>query len=70
MSQTRVSWEEIQKHKRYSELEPDCVKRLTEARVNYLEKMLNIGQNPYYQRVFLADDECQAELKTENHFRV
>ena len=70
VSQTRVSWEEIQKHKRYSGLEPDCVKRLTEARVNYLEKMLNIGQNPYYQRVFLPDDECQAELKTENHFRV
>ena len=51
-------------------LETDCVKRLTEARVNYLEKMLNIGQNPYYQRVFLPEDECQAELKTENHFRV
>ena len=70
VSQTRETWEEIQKHKRYSELEPDCVKRLTEARVNYLEKMLNIGQNPYYQGVFLPDDECQAELKTENHFRV
>ena len=70
VSQTGDTWEEIQKHRRYCQLEAECVKRLTEARVNYLEKMLNIGENLYYPGVFLPDNECQADLKTENHFRV
>ena len=58
------TWEEIQEHKRYSELEPASVKRLTEERVNYLEKVLKIGGkaiswcSPHY------------ELNTKDYFRV
>ena len=64
------TWEEMQQHIRYSELEPDTVKRLTEERVKYLEKMLKmfkIGhktfgwQNPGLNR---------NQLTNINYFRV
>ncbi|CAH3148089.1 unnamed protein product, partial [Porites evermanni] len=40
VSQVGQTWEKIQKHERYCELEKETVKRLTEERVNHLEKML------------------------------
>ena len=57
------TWEEMQEHIRYSELEPDTVKRLTKERVKYLEKMLKIGLKrfPFYPT---------PELNTNNYFRV
>ena len=47
VSQTGHTWEQIQKHERYSELEKETVKWLTEERVNHLEKMLKIGGKVY-----------------------
>ena len=47
VSQTGHTWEQIQEHERYSELEKETVKWLTEERVNHLEKMLNIGGRVY-----------------------
>ena len=41
------TWEEMQQHIRYSELEPASVKQLTEERVKYLEKVLKIGRKPF-----------------------
>ena len=34
--------------------------------MNYLEKLLIFGQNPYYQGVLLPHDECQTELEPRN----
>ena len=47
VSQTGHTWEQIQEHERYSELEKETVKWLTEERVNHLEKMLKIGGRVY-----------------------
>ena len=47
VSQIGQTWEKIQKHERYCELEKETVKRLTEERVNHLEKMLKIGGKVY-----------------------
>ena len=43
VSQTDKKWVQLQKHKRFSELEPATVKHITEERVDYLERRLNIG---------------------------
>ena len=59
------TWEEMQEHIRYSELEPASVKRLTEERVKYLEKMLKIGRKPFRWCMF-----PQYELNINNYFRV
>lgn len=56
------TWEEIQEHKRYSELEPASVKRLTEERVDYLEKILRIGGKDFMYN--------QRTLNKNNYFRV
>ena len=47
VSQLGQTWEKIRKHERYCELEKETVKRLTEERVNHLEKMLKIGGKVY-----------------------
>ncbi|CAH3144666.1 unnamed protein product, partial [Porites evermanni] len=59
------TWEEMQEHIRYSELEPASVKRLTEERAKYLEKMLKIGRKPFRWCIF-----PQYELNINNYFRV
>ena len=59
------TWEEMQEHIRYSELEPASVKRLTGERVKYLEKMLKIGRKPFRWCMF-----PQYELNINNYFRV
>ena len=43
VSQTDKKWAQLQKHKRFSELEPAMVKHLTEERMDYLERSLNVG---------------------------
>ena len=43
MSQTDKTWEQLQKHKRFSELEPSIVKQITEKRMAFLERRSNIG---------------------------
>ena len=53
VSQLGQTWEKIQKHERYCELEKETVKRLTEERVNHLEKMLKIGGKAYQSYRFL-----------------
>ena len=58
VSQTDKKWVQLQKHKRFSELEPATVKHITEERVDYLERILNIGVT------FQFGDEC-AEEKSE-----
>ena len=57
------TWEEMQEHIRYSELEPDTVKRLTKERVKYLEKMLKIGHKPFGSYITPV-------LNKNNYFRV
>ena len=59
----KQTWEEMQEHIRYSELEPDTVKRLTKERVKYLEKMLKIGHKPF-------DSYKTPTLNKNNYFRV
>ena len=54
VSQTDKKWVQLQKHKRFSELEPASVKHITEERVDYLERRLNIG-------VTFLFDECEAK---------
>ena len=53
VSQLGQTWEKIQKHDRYCELEKETVKRLTEERVNHLEKMLKIEGKAYQSYRFL-----------------
>ena len=43
VSQTDKKWVQLQKHKRFSELEPAMAKHITEERVDYLERSLNVG---------------------------
>ena len=43
VSQTDKTWEQLQKHKRFSELEPSIVKQITEKRMAFLERRSNIG---------------------------
>ena len=43
VSRTDKKWVQLQKHKRFSELEPSTVKLITEERVDYLERRLNVG---------------------------
>lgn len=43
VSQTDKKWVQLQKHKRFSELEPAMVKHITEERMDYLERRLNVG---------------------------
>ena len=43
VSRTDKKWVQLQKHKRFSELEPSTVKHITEERVDYLERRLNVG---------------------------
>ena len=57
------TWEEMQEHIRYFELEPDTVKRLTKERVKYLEKMLKIGHKHFGPYITPA-------LNKNNYFRV
>ena len=59
----KQTWEEMQEHIRYSELEPDTVKRLTKERVKYLEKMLKIGHKPFGSYITPV-------LNKNNYFRV
>ena len=61
VSQIGQTWEKIQKHERYCELEKETVKRLTEERVNHLEKMLKIGGKVYqsYRSLLLNPKELK-----------
>ena len=61
VSQIGQTWEKIQKHERYCELEKETVKRLTEERVNHLEKMLEIGGKVYqsYRSLLLNPKELK-----------
>ena len=43
VSQTDKKWVQLQKHKRFSELEPAMVKHITEERMDFLERRSNIG---------------------------
>ncbi|CAH3178809.1 unnamed protein product, partial [Porites lobata] len=60
VSQTDKKWVQLQKHKRFSELEPATVKHVTEERVDYLERRLNISlgvylwSSPYQTRQFFS----------------
>ena len=54
VSQTGHTWEQIQKHERYSELEKQTVEWLTEERVNHLEKMLKIGGKVYTYSTYIS----------------
>ena len=59
----KQTWEEMQEHIRYTELEPDTVKRLTKERVKYLEKMLKIRHKPFGSYITPV-------LNKNNYFRV
>ena len=46
VSRIDKKWAQLQKHKRFSELEPSMAKRITDERIDYLEERLYVG-NPW-----------------------
>ena len=46
VSQIDKKWAQLQRHKRFSELEPSMAKRITDERIDYLEERLYVG-NPW-----------------------
>ena len=68
VSQTDKKWVQLQKHKRFSELEPSMVKHITEERMDYLERRLNVGGT----FAFASNEHCRkyGSYNVRNTFRV
>ena len=68
VSQTDKKWVQLQKHKRFSELEPSMVKHITEERMDYLERRLNVGGT----FAFASNANCRkyGSYNARNTFRV
>ena len=76
VSQTDKKWVQLQKHKRFSELEPATFKHITEERVDYLERILNIGVTCQFEectptrKSFPKCHRCESVDDIRNNFRV
>ena len=76
VSQTDKKWVQLQKHKRFSELEPATFKHITEERVDYLERRLNIGVTCQFDectptpKAFPKCHRCESVDDIRNNFRV
>ena len=68
VSQTDKKWVQLQKHKRFSELEPAMVKHISEERMDYLEQRLNGGVT--WRQLALPLGRKYGSVNMSNNFRV
>ena len=68
VSQTDKKWVQLQTHKRFSELEPAMVKHISEERMDYLERRLNVGVS--WSQLAVPLRRKYGSVNMSNNFRV